>query len=74
MIAWCCLWLLVGCSRETAEREPAPAVEPDPSVVVEAAAPKEVEVALEEADAARLAEVIANNRGKVVLVDYWALW
>lgn len=66
--------MLVGCGRETAEREPAPPGEPDARVAVEAAAPNEAEVAIEQADAARLAEIIDEHRGKVVLVDYWALW
>ncbi len=74
MIVCCCLWVLVGCGRESAKQVPAPTEDPNRSVAVQLAEPKAVEVALEEADEARLAEIIADHHGKVILVDYWALW
>jgi len=69
--------VLVGCGDQSEK----PAAEPSPTEEAAADASSEVapgaeviEVNLEAADAAKLSEVIENNRGKVVLVDYWATW
>ncbi len=46
-----------------------------PEVAVPAEQAEErVNITLEPIDAERYAEVLARHRGKVVLVDFWALW
>jgi thiol-disulfide isomerase/thioredoxin len=69
----------VGCApraQETGERTPAAAAASDASLT--ATAPTKVEsqvnVSLRQTDAIGLEKTLANHRGKVVLVDFWATW
>jgi len=63
-VAWCVL--AAGCSQ-TVEQSPAPQAKAPASA-------SQVEVTLRAVDAKGFAAAVADCRGKVVLVDYWATW
>ncbi|MGQ9573749.1 MAG: TlpA family protein disulfide reductase [Thermoguttaceae bacterium] len=72
-VAACGFWL-AGCPGRSADR-PGPSVAPAASTAGQHPSPQSpAKVTLRTLDEVKFAELLSQYRGKVVLIDFWAMW